>query len=220
MEIKDLSRLSVDGVLCISLRDRQDRRALLLESMKNSGLNIEFVLVDADRENPAKGCFDSHLKCANIALQRNYSRVLILEDDALQYTFSARKIDKINSFMASEKFSILHLGYTMGKIWLTWNFSIARGRVTALHAYILSRQGCVEVSQLEYRSEPVDRAVRAQIKQHCVFPMMFAQQPAQLTSSDIETTAPNDDFFWKTNWNRHLWSAVKNLYMTFFRINL
>lgn len=220
MKTKDLSRLAVDGVLCISLKDRQDRRALLLEAMKNSGLSIEFILVDPDKENPARGCFESHVKCATIALQRNYSSVLILEDDALPYTFSANKVQKINNFITAEDFSILHLGYTMGKIWLTWNLSIARGRVTALHAYVLSRRGCLEFSKLEYRSEPIDRAVRASIKQHCVFPMMFGQQPARLASSNIEAIAPNDDIFWKNNWNRHIRSAVKNLYMTLFRVSL
>ncbi|SCX71038.1 Glycosyltransferase family 25 (LPS biosynthesis protein) [Pseudomonas sp. NFACC32-1] len=219
MKTKDLSRLSVDGVLCISLKDRKDRRLLLLETMKRSGLDIEFVLVDPDRENPARGCFNSHLKCAEIALQRNYSNVLILEDDALQYFFSKQTVRNINRFISTENFSILHLGYTMGKIWLTWNFSIARGRVTALHAYILSKRGCSEFVKLEYRSEPIDRVVRAQIKQHCVFPMMFGQQPAHLVSSDIEDIAPNDDSFWRNNWYRHVWSAVKNFYMTVLGVN-
>lgn len=219
MKNRDLSKLSVDAVLCISLKDRQDRRDLLIKSLKSSGLEIEFVLVDADRENPVRGCFNSHVMCANIALQRNYERVMILEDDALQYSFHPSAVSHINKFMTSKNFSILHLGYTMGKIWLTWNLFIARGRVTALHAYILSRQGCEEFSRLEYHSEPVDRAVRKQIKQHCVFPMMFGQQPAHLTSSDIESVACNDDAFWKKNWNRHIKSAAKNLYMALFRIN-
>lgn len=220
MKTRDLSKLSVDAVLCISLKDRKDRRDLLLKSIKNSGLTVEFVLVDADRENPVRGCFDSHVKCANLALQRNYARVLILEDDALQYDFSPNAINHINKFITTKDFSILHLGYTMGKIWLTWDWFIARGRVTALHAYILSRRGCEEFSKLEYDSEPVDRAVRKQIKQHCVFPMMFGQQPAHLTSSDVESVACNDDAFWRKNWNRHIKSAAKNLYMTLFRINL
>lgn len=197
MKTRDLSKLSIDGVLCISLKDRQDRRDLLLQTMRKSGLDIEFVLVDPDREDPVRGCFESHLKCANIALQRNYSRVLIFEDDALPYDFHPRVINRINSFIASRDFSILHLGYTMGKIWLTWNMSIARGRATALHAYVLSRHGCEEFSRLEYHSEPIDRVVRKTIKQHFVFPMLFGQQPARLTSSDIENIACNDDEFWK-----------------------
>ncbi|WP_420235139.1 hypothetical protein ACN079_13640 [Pseudomonas sp. ABY48] len=219
MKTKDLSKLAVDGVLCISLRERQDRRDLLIKSMKNSGLDIEFVLVDADRENPVRGCFESHVKCANIALQRNYTRVLILEDDAIQYAFAPSTVNHINKFITSKDFAILYMGYTMGKIWLTWHRFIARGRVTALHAYILSRRGCEEFSRLEFKSEPVDRAVRQQIKQHCVFPMMFGQQPAHLTSSDIESVACNDDEFWRRNWNRHIKSAAKNLYLTVFRRN-
>lgn len=219
MKIRDLSKLSVDGVLCISLKERQDRRDLLLRTMDNTGLDIEFVLVDADREDPVRGCFESHLKCANIALQRKYSRVLILEDDALQYAFCQSTINNINHFITSKKFSILHLGYTMGKIWLTWNLSIARGRVTALHAYVLSKHGCEEFSKLKYNSEPIDRVVRKKIKQHCVFPMLFGQQPAHLTSSDIESVACNDDEFWKRNWKKHIKSVIKNFYMTVFRVN-
>ncbi|MCP1454525.1 hypothetical protein [Pseudomonas kilonensis] len=216
MKTKDLSKLAVDGVLCISLRERQDRRDLLIKSMKNSGLDIEFVLVEADRENPVRGCFESHVKCANLALQRNYTRVLILEDDALQYAFAPSAVNHINKFITSTDFATLYMGYTMGKIWLTWHRIIARRRVTALHAYILSRRGREEFSRLEFKSEPVDRAVRQQIKQHYVLPMMFGQQSALLTSSDIESVVCNDDEFWRRNWNRRIKSTAKNLYMTVF----
>lgn len=117
MKTKDLSKLAVDGVLCISLRERQDRRDLLIKSMKNSGLDIEFVLVDADRENPVRGCFESHVKCANLALQRNYTRVLILEDDALQYAFAPSAVNHINKFITSTNSS--HRKTSPFSIWVT-----------------------------------------------------------------------------------------------------
>ena len=77
-----MSQLQIDGVFCISRRGRTDRRELLVREFEGSGLNIEFLIVARDNESPERGCFDSHIKCARMALERNYRRILVLEDDA------------------------------------------------------------------------------------------------------------------------------------------
>ena len=45
------------------------------------GVSTYNSLVDKDEEDPQRGCFNSHKKCAKLALARNYNRVLVLEDD-------------------------------------------------------------------------------------------------------------------------------------------
>lgn len=45
MKTKELNRRAVDGVLCISLKDRQDRRDLITKEFEDSGVTIEFMLV-------------------------------------------------------------------------------------------------------------------------------------------------------------------------------
>nr|WP_314560163.1 glycosyltransferase family 25 protein [uncultured Pseudomonas sp.] len=132
------SCISVDGVLCISLRNRQDRRDLIAKEFSGSGLHIEFLLVDSDKENPERGCFDSHMKCASIAISRNYRNVLILEDDATFVGVSAKQLININRFLKKKNPEIFYLGATLGKLWLTWSGNIARYRTKGTFAYILS----------------------------------------------------------------------------------
>jgi len=138
---KDLSHLEVDGVLCISLTERSDRRELLEKEFSGSGLNIEFLIVERDSESPERGCFTSHARCADLALARGYERVLILEDDATLLQFWPTQVSQINSFMKRCEPELFYLGANLGKVWLTWNRGIARVRTKGAHAYILSRKG-------------------------------------------------------------------------------
>lgn len=62
--------LNVDGVFCISIKEREDRRELLRKEFLSLENKIEFILVERDHENGECGCFNSHLMCAQIALER------------------------------------------------------------------------------------------------------------------------------------------------------
>ncbi|CAI8793239.1 hypothetical protein EMIT0194P_10053 [Pseudomonas serbica] len=59
---------------------------------------------------------------------------------------------------------------------------------------------------------------KRQIKQHCVFPMLFRQHAAAVTGSDIEVFAMNEDEWWERNWKKHKRSVWKNLWRTVFRL--
>ncbi|AZD22795.1 hypothetical protein C4K24_3494 [Pseudomonas chlororaphis subsp. aurantiaca] len=107
----------------------------------------------------------------------------------------------------------------MGRTWLTWFPFIARGRVVALHAYILSREGCQILANTPYNGTPVDVIFKKRIKQHCAFPMLFRQQPATLAGSDIEAEVKNEDEWWQRNWDKHRISPIKNLWRTVLRLN-
>lgn len=108
MKTKELNRRAVDGVLCISLKDRQDRRDLITKEFEDSGVTIEFMLVEPDKANPERGCFESHLKCAKVAVERGYRNVLILEDDATLLPFPLKKIGQINKFLINENPELLY----------------------------------------------------------------------------------------------------------------
>lgn len=74
----------VEHVLYINLNERTDRRKEILAELTK--LNL---LSKADRFNAIKtpngriGCSLSHLKCLQLAKERQYRNVLIVEDDAL-----------------------------------------------------------------------------------------------------------------------------------------
>lgn len=223
MTSTDTGRLSVDGVLCISLIDRQDRRDLITKEFARSGLNIEFLLVDPDKENPERGCFDSHIKCASIAVYRKYRNVLILEDDATLVDLPTKKSIKINRFLEQKKPELFYLGATLGKLWLTWSPSIARYRTKGTFAYILSYEGCRKLIQLSpYSGQPIDKIFSKKFKSYGAFPLVCQHQPECIGKSNLmdyrrsNDASPlkdngQDEVFWRRNWKRQYFQALKNI---------
>lgn len=208
----------VDQAFCISLSQRADRRKLFSQSVSALISNaIEFYIVEPCAD-PVRGCYESHQAIAIKALAQGWDQVLIFEDDAKPYTLNCAQVRWINRFIRRGQFEVLHLGYSMGRTWMTWFPFIARGRVVALHAYILSRAGCRVLAETPYSGEPIDVMFKRQIKQHCAFPMLFRQQPAAITGSNIEACTVNDDEWWQRNWRKHQLSPLKNFWRTLLRI--
>lgn len=82
-----------DGVLCISLPQRQDRRLIFDEMMKNHNITYEYVdAVDGQQFKdlameqgilPSEyGCKWAHINALKYSKNKGYNSVLILEDDA------------------------------------------------------------------------------------------------------------------------------------------
>lgn len=208
----------VDRSFCISLGARADRRELFDAAVASLISNeVEFFIVDPCAD-PVRGCYESHQAIAIKALSAGWERVLIFEDDAKPYKLCLRQVRWINRFLQRGQFEALHLGYTMGRTWLTWFPYIARGRVVALHAYILSREGCRVLAHTPFSGVPVDVMFKRHMKQHCAFPMLFCQQPAELTGSDIEACARNNDEWWQRNWRKHQLVPLKNFWRTLLRV--
>lgn len=214
--LTDLSELAIDGALCISLRERQDRRDLFEEQFADSGLQVEYLLVERDGEDPQRGCYDSHLRCADLALERGYRRVLIFEDDATLEPFGRKTVLRINSFLEARQPEIFYLGVILGKIWLTWHLGVARARGQGAHAYILSADGCRKVLALgAYSGRGIDNYYSKIFTGFCSFPMLSQQQPENTCASDIQAFRGGGvgyvDAFWKGNWRRQYWQAFKGL---------
>lgn len=216
-KVKNLRLLNVDGVFCISLKERADRRELLSREFEGSGLKIEFLIVERDSENPERGCFDSHIKCASLALERNYRRVLILEDDATLVLFEPQQVSQINSFMNHRAPELFYLGANLGKVWLTWSRGIARVRAKGTHAYILSNKGCEQLlKHAPYNGTAIDKVYSKRFKAYMAFPMLSQQQPEEVVSSDVLTARSTDGTFpdaayWRDNWRRQYVQIFKNI---------
>lgn len=211
---------AVDRAYCISLKSRSDRRELFSQSVQRLIKNRVIFYVVEKNADPIRGCYESHQVLARRALEHGLDRVLIFEDDVAPYALKPAAIRWVNKFIRNHRFQALHLGYTMGRTWLTWFPFIARGRVTALHAYILSREGCQILVNTPYCGIPVDVMFKRHIKQHCVFPMLFRQHGAAVAGSDIETVAKNEDEWWQRNWDDHRLSTTKNWWRTLLRLDL
>ncbi|CAM3797343.1 hypothetical protein CCOS865_00548 [Pseudomonas reidholzensis] len=217
---KDLSRLAIDGVFCISLHARSDRRELLRREFVGSGLQIEFIRVEPDSDNPERGCFNSHMQCARAAVERGYRRVLILEDDATLLAFEPIQVERINRFFQHHDPQLFYLGANLGKVWLTWRRGIARVRARGTHAYVLSNHGCRRLlQQATYEGVAIDRVFSQRFRAYMAFPMLSQQQPEEVSSSDILRARSSDGTFadaafWRDNWRRQYREVVRNFAKT------
>ena len=212
--MSSLGTLQVDGVFCISLEEREDRRTLLRKEFADAGLNIEFYLAKRDT-NPERGCFTSHQACAALALDRGYKNVLILEDDATLVGVKSSAVRRINHFLRSRQPDIFFLGVTLGKLWLTWNWNVARCRAKGTHAYIMSASACRKLLLYKYAEQAIDRLYAKHFKAYCAFPMICQQQPEEINPSDISSGSTMQ--FWKNNWKRQYREIFRNAGKTLIR---
>lgn len=222
MKTKSLSGLSIDGCLCINLEQRTDRKELLEKEFSQSGIKIEFIKAVA-HSNPEQGCYESHRRCAQIALERNYKNVLILEDDATLKQFNTHQIKAINKTLKEKQPQIFYLGIILGKLWLTWTLNIARCRGQGAHAYILSREACRIVADKPFEGKAIDNFYSKNLRAYCVFPMLCEQQGGGKISSDINPSNYKTEAeikFWKKNNRKQYIEALKNIDKSIFRIDL
>lgn len=213
------ARLDVDAVLCISLVDREDRRRVLLEQFAPLGLPVEFVLVERDGEDPERGCYHSHQRCARLALERGCRRVLVLEDDATLERLDPRQVAHINRFLRLRRPQLFYLGGILGRMWRIPYPGVVRCRLSCAHAYVLSAAGCRRLLALDYAGDPVDSVLAQRFKAYGAYPMLCQQQPECRVGSDLARhrsqrlagdAAVKDAEFWRRNLERQHESVRRN----------
>lgn len=76
----------VDGIIYINLDHRTDRKNLIESELHRIGVPNEKVYrlsAIYDRFNGTRGCLLSHIQALNLAIDKGWEKVLILEDDVL-----------------------------------------------------------------------------------------------------------------------------------------
>lgn len=182
---KSQQTLEVDGVFCISLKEREDRREHLQKEFLPLGLDIEFYLAERDVDNPERGCYEPHRACAAMAMERGYQRVLILEDDATLTMPTESVIARINCFLKIRNPEIFYLGGMLGRMWLIPFAGVVRAKLTGGHAYMLSRKGMKKIVDKPYSKKAVDSFYATEFKAYAVYPLFCDQLPESDVKSDI-----------------------------------
>lgn len=180
-----LPPLAVDAIYCVSLRERGDRREALLREFAPLGMPIEFVLAERDPEDPERGCYQSHQRCATLALEREQSRVLILEDDATLAIADPAQLRRINRFLRLRRPDLFYLGGILGRMWRIPFPGVVRCRLSGCHAYILSARGCRRLAQAPWAGRPLDSVVPKLFDGYAAYPMLCEQQPEDRVASDL-----------------------------------
>jgi hypothetical protein len=103
VDISNLNKITdITNVFYINLTERADRRAQVEQQLSKVGLT-QFNRFNAIKlPNGALGCSMSHLKCLQIAKERNLDHILIVEDDII-FLNPDIFIGQLNKFLQNNK---------------------------------------------------------------------------------------------------------------------
>jgi GR25 family glycosyltransferase involved in LPS biosynthesis len=175
-----------DKVYCISLKERQDRRATARRQFERTGLGdrVEFHLVDKHPEDAEQGIYESHLACLEAGLAAGAQTILVFEDDVLLHPMDAQLALRLTGALAIEGWELLCLGALVYGSRATEAPGVRRIRYRALtHAYAVTAATARRLVALPWEGLPYDGMLRREIGQ------AYALYPAIAFQSD----APSDN---------------------------
>jgi glycosyl transferase, family 25 len=181
----------VDGVYCISLREREDRAQQVVAELHRVGLCGRTLLFRPNKDvlMPRRGIWESHRAVAEHALKRGLKRVLVVEDDVLfSRRMGLRTIQRIGVALGSlpADWMGLYLGH-----WPLWAYPVGRRllRSSSLctHAYVASERLLAWLCASPYSQRKsiakaliggggIDAALAALPQMYAFFPMVAVQR--------------------------------------------
>lgn len=222
-------KIQVDKVFTISLIDQEERREITKKEINKLGLEPNWFLTEREASgNPEKGCFDSHVSIANLALKNNYNHILVFEDDVKILAYSEKQLIAINHFIQNHinDFDLLYLGFILGKIWYCGKKNIVRAKGVTSHAYILSPSGIKKMANFHYQGNPIDEIMKENMKCYSVYPLIAAQQSETLFKSSISEErnkknrhAVKDDGYWEKNFKKQKKRLYQNIPLSILEIS-
>lgn len=142
-----------DDIICISLRNRMNRRDQASQIFKELGIPVTFFIVDKHPNGGIYGCFDSHIKIVQYMQKNNKNNILIFEDDVEPTaSFDISHIENAVKFMKlNQNWDLFYLGYfpfNYEKIYLTSlniNDNIIQYNPFATHAYCINKRAIPKI---------------------------------------------------------------------------
>jgi GR25 family glycosyltransferase involved in LPS biosynthesis len=111
--LEKILNLDIDNTYCITIKERKDRQKSVSVQCSQLGLSFDFVKVEKNKENPEKGCLESHILCIKDAKLNGYKNVLIMEDDVKFNGSLLRLYLNELKIKVPEDFDIFYLGYNV-----------------------------------------------------------------------------------------------------------
>lgn len=184
----------INGIICINLINRPERRQQFMECWKNYPY---YIFNAIPHKNPVKGCFESHIGCIKYAKEQGWKNVLILEDDAK----IVKDLNDVPKFPTG--WDMVYLGGLCIHIkdWSQLNNDYVSGHVFACHAYIVN--SCI-FDEILLKSETADKPIDAfysdQIQGH--------HNTYMIKTSCIVQEAGWSDIDNKNKWENFKWPVV------------
>ena len=153
-----------DRIYCISLEDRENRRAAAAASFANVGLTgkIEFILVQPHPLNIEQGMYESHMTCLRKGLEAGAKSIVVFEDDVIFDRFDAERFRQCTEFLAQHPdWKVLLLGALIRASKKTANPFIQKVRYQSLaHAYALNRYYAESLAYRPWEGAVIDTLFR------------------------------------------------------------
>ena len=111
--LEKILNLDIDNTYCITIKERKDRQKIVSLQCSQLGLSFDFVKVEKNKENPEKGCLESHMLCIKDAKLNGYKNVLIMEDDVKFNGPLLKMYLEQFKIKVPENFDIFYLGYNI-----------------------------------------------------------------------------------------------------------
>lgn len=208
-------KFDVEQIYCISLEDRIDRQEASKENLKILSHHVTHWLVPKDSENPERGCYNSHREIAKFALEKNYSNIMVFEDDVVFHRIARdNEMKVINKFISLNVGDLLYLGGLLGEMQWTGNRGIVRCELYCTQSYIIHRAGMEKLASAPYSGLPIDVYFKLNLQSFSVFPMLTSQIPEDVCRSDISGKSDRlgviTSAMWRKNRRSQYISVTKN----------
>ena len=133
-----------DQIYCISVDEREDRRADAKNEFGKVGLldKVKFVIAKKHPRNPEQGIFESHMSCIRKGIEANASNIVIFEDDVQFERFSHANLSRCVDFLLENPdWNALFFGCLVAGSKKTENECVIKVKYRSLaHAYVLNRR--------------------------------------------------------------------------------
>lgn len=153
-----------DTIYCITLESRPDRMTEARRQFASVGLEdrVEFHVSARDDAAPARGIYQSHLRCLSKGLEAGAQHILIFEDDIFFRRFNALRLRDACRFLhASSSWDGFFLGCLTNGSRRTAHNTVVQVRYRCLaHAYALNRPFAERIVREPWRGVPFDAMLR------------------------------------------------------------
>jgi len=154
-----------DKIYCISLDEREDRRAEAKRQFGKIGLleRVEFVIVKKHPHNIEQGIFESHLTCMEKGIRAGADTIVVFEDDILFERFSPADLKNCIDFLSiNPDWMGLYFGCLVSGSKKTQYRSVLKIKYRCLtHAYVFSRKFAESLVKLPWREISFDDLLRS-----------------------------------------------------------
>ena len=180
-----------DQIYCISVDEREDRRADAKNEFGKVGLldKVKFVIAKKHPRNPEQGIFESHMSCIRKGIKANASNIVIFEDDVQFERFSHANLSRCVDFLLENPdWNALFFGCLVAGSKKTENECVIKVKYRSLaHAYVLNRRFAEILAQKAWQDIAFD-SMLSSFKEgfYAVYPSFAFQSNSRTDNESVQ----------------------------------